>query len=156
MAAPEPMMTVLHLETGHVLAAISSGALAPTAEDLTGGEHLAVRVPKADEPVLVTPGLLAAARLAARHDVLADPRSYQIAQGAPAFIGAPKMFEASGANASDLGAVDTDSLSLWQVGDHLVEIRSKLDANGQPAVGKPPGAGPGMLLVRGAPLYLAT
>jgi hypothetical protein len=151
MADTTPMMTLLHVETGHVLAAITAGAQAPTVDDLTGGAYLAVRVPDRD-PVRVTPGLLTAARVPMQDGVIENPRAYQVVDGEPAFLGPPQVLAAL----TSLGAVGVACLSLWQVGAQLVEIRSTLNAAGQPSVGPPPGAGGGLLLCKGAPLTTDT
>jgi hypothetical protein len=151
MAAPTPMMTVLSVETGHVLSVVVAGALAPTVDDLTGGSHLAVRVP-VGEPVRVTPALLTAERVPRRDDVLADPRAYQMVDGEPAWLGPPTIDAAT----TNLGAEGTACLVLWQVGDTLVEVRTVLNGAGRPVVGEPPGAGAGLILLRGVPLVTAS
>jgi hypothetical protein len=150
MAASAPMMTVLHVETGHVLAAITAGSAAPAVEDLTGGAYLSVRVPGHD-PVRVPPGLLTAVRVPRQDGVLDDPRSYQVLDGQPAWLGPPRPLSTS----VSLGAEGVSCLSLWQVGNQLVEIRTTLDAGGKPLVGKPPGADGGLVLCKGVALATA-
>jgi hypothetical protein len=66
-------------------------------------------------------------------------------------VGSPKALS----SAPVLGAPGAAVLSLWQVGDHLVEIRSVLDATGKASVTAPPGTGGGLVLVAGAPLVTA-
>jgi hypothetical protein len=122
-------MTVLHLETGHVLAAASSGSRALTVEDLTGGKYLAVRMPKSGDQVNVTADLLTATTYALDDDVLSRPLEYRVDASLPTLtFGGTPIDLAAPAEKGKIDAPDgTAALSLWQVGDHLEVGRSVLD-----------------------------
>lgn len=144
-----PTMTVLHLETGHVLAAVSSGSRAVTVADLTGGTHLRVRLPGLAAQVNVTAELLTAKPVPLDDDVLNRPLEYSVGDGVPAltFSGVPINLATAVIDAPDSTAVT----SLWQVGDELEVSRSVLKA------GKPEGAAPvrasqRLVACRGEPL----
>jgi len=150
-AAEAPMMTVFCAETGHVLTAVSAGSIAPSVDDVTGGTYLEVRTTSAHPAVRVTKGLLTAVRVPLRMDVLSDPRAYQVADGRVSLLGAAKPL----ASTDVLGVAGTATLSLWQVGDSLEEVRDVLGTDGKlssTAATAPPGAGGGLVLCKGAPL----
>jgi hypothetical protein len=153
MAAATPQtMTVLHLETGHVLASVSAGTRQPTVEELTGGSHLAVRLPNSQEQVLVTSDLLTAATVALDDDVLGRPLDYRVVDAVPplAFGGPPTNLTPTTVKIN--APEGTPCLSLWQVGDQLETSRDKLDANQRPGGVTPSGATHRLVAVEGVPL----
>ncbi len=140
-----PTMTVLHLETGHVLAAASGGAHALTVDDLTGGSFLAVRLPDSAQRVAVPANLLKAAVYELDDDVLSRPLQFRVDDKLPTLVfgGVPVDLGASGA---EVEAPDgTAVLSLWQVGDDFEVGRSVLKS-GKPDVKDPPGLGDGVVV----------
>ena len=72
-----PTMTVLHLEGGNVLGAATTGSRKVTVADLTGGKHLAVRLPDSTTIVKVPADLLTAAEVPRDDDVLSRPLEYR-------------------------------------------------------------------------------
>jgi hypothetical protein len=139
MASTEtPKMTVLHLETGHVVGAATCGKRDLTVEDLTGGKFLAVRMPKTNDQVNITPDLLTAASYARDDDVLERPLEYRVDPNLPTLLFAGVPIDLT--STTDPHVIDapdgTPVLSLWQVQDHLEVSRSVLDT-GQPD-GDPP------------------
>jgi len=155
MAQPAAaMMTVLHLETGHVLAAASSGARTVTVDDLTGKKFLSVRLPDSTAQVNVTANLLTAATFELDEDVLGSPLAYRVDASLPtlAFGGLPTEVD-TGANPQKLiNAPDgTAALSLWQVGDQLEVGRSVLKG-GTPDATDPAGTVGQLVACAGEPL----
>jgi hypothetical protein len=148
-----PTMTVLHLESGHVLAAVSSGSRAVTVDDLTGGTYLAVRLPgSGTDQVKVTANLLTATSVPLDDEVLSRPLDYQVADGVPplAFAGAPIHLD--GTTTGKLAAPDGAAVtSLWRVGDGLEVARGQLK-DGVPEPGGPPGATQRLVACKDEPL----
>jgi hypothetical protein len=151
----DPQMVVLHVSTGHVLAAVAAGARTPTVEDLTGDAFLAVRL-QDGSIVRVTADLLTATTVARDNDVLTRPTSFRVDDGVPPIsqVGRPKSL----ASAGSLGAAGDECVSLWQAGDQLEVVREPLDANGapSPATAAPPGATHRLILCKGNPLVYET
>jgi hypothetical protein len=148
---PTVLMTVLHLETGHVLAAVSAGAAAPTVDELTGDEHLTVRLPDPSLQVEVGPELLTAIQVPVDDDVLDRPQYYQLVDGVPqlSLTTGPEDLT----SATPLGPAGTPCLSLWQAGDELEVVREVLNASGAPPTGTtPPGGTHRLVACKGAPL----
>jgi hypothetical protein len=148
-----PTMTVLHLESGHILAAVSSGSrtVTVTVTDLTGGKHLAVRLPgSGSAQINVTAELLTAKSVPLDDDVLSRPLEFQVSQGSPAvtFTGKPIAWTTG----TKIGSAGQAVVSLWQAGDQLEVARGVLDANGHTTGTVPPGATHGLLVVADEPL----
>ena len=75
VTAPAPSMVLLHLDTGHVLAAACVDGAPATVDSLTGGTHVAVRI--APDKVVTVPGMMLTVTSTERdHHVLAAPTSY--------------------------------------------------------------------------------
>jgi hypothetical protein len=145
-----PLMTVLHLETGHVVAAVTSGKLTPTVDDLTGGKYLAVRVPKSNDQVNITADLLTAASYARDDDVLERPLEYRLDPNLPTLLfGGVPIDLTVGPIVAPAG---TPVLSLFQVEDHLDVSRSVLGNNGKPDGAVPILADAQLHLCAGEPL----
>jgi hypothetical protein len=146
-----PIMTVLHLESGHILAAVSSGSRAVTVDDLTGGTYLAVRFPgSGTDQVNVTANLLTATSVPLDDDVLSRPLEYRVADGVPplTFGGTPIHLDGTGKLAAP---DDTAVTSLWQVGDGIEVARGQLKG-GVPEPGHPPGATKRLVACKDEPL----
>jgi hypothetical protein len=133
-----PQMTVLHLETGHVVAAATCGKRKLTVDDMTGGTYLAVRLPKTTDQVNITPDLLTAAIYARDDDALDRPLEYRVDPNLPALLfGGVPIDLAATTGPHWIDAPDgTAVLSLWQVGHHLEVGRSVL-ASGLPDAAEP-------------------
>ena len=130
MASTEtPKMTVLHLETGHVVAAATCGKRDLTVDDLTAGKFLAVRMPKTNDQVNITPDLLTAASYARDDDVLERPLEYRVDPDLPTLLySGPPIDLAAAAAPNRIDAPDgTAVLSLWQAEDNLEVGRTVLD-----------------------------
>lgn len=134
---PTQLMSVLHLSTGHVLAAFTAGATQPTLQDVTGGAFLAVRLPATNDLLTVTTDLLAMVSAPLDQDVLDRPQHFRVVDGAPplSYVGSPATLPASLA-----APPATPCLSLWQVGEALEVVTEILDASGNLGASKPPGA----------------
>jgi hypothetical protein len=151
-----PMMTVLHLELGHVLAAVSSGSQTVTVADVTGGTYLAVRVPGSPLQVNVTAELLTATLLPLDDDVLNRPLEHLVRTVVPKLIsvGEPtELDRATPVGTQQINAAEnTKVLSLWQAGDELEVSEDTLNKDGYP-VGNPPlGATHRLVACPGQPL----
>lgn len=155
MAAPPPLFaTVIYIEeTGHVLAAVTSGGLEPTLEDLTMGEHVRVRLPASPDFVNVPPSVLEVARVAATADLLDRPQHYVYGAGAtPLSIGQKPAI--GGTTVPTAGAPGTDAVVVWQDGTESVAAIGPLGAGGIPPSGPPAGATHQLLAWKGGPLYV--
>jgi hypothetical protein len=133
-------MTVLHLETGHVLAAVSSGREEPTVADLTGGEHLLLRPFDRTSFVEVPDDVLTATRVALDRDVLDRPLHHVVDTGAtpPVSLGVAP----SSSVGSAVGLANGECLTIWQTPGGAEVSRVPLDATGAPppTSAKPAGA----------------
>jgi hypothetical protein len=76
-SAPARFATIIHLKTGHVLAAVTVAGAEPGLDDLTAGRAVRVRQPGTDGYVDVPASILVASRIALRNeDVLDHPHAY--------------------------------------------------------------------------------
>lgn len=145
-----PTMTVLHLEGGHVVGVVTAGARTVTLEDLTGGKHLAVRLPDSTSIVKVPAPLLTAAVVPRDDDVLSRPWDFRLGSGTPAltYAGAPI------AVASNLtAAVGSKVVSIWQTADDVEVVEGVVDANLDPTGNQPPGATHRLVVCVTGPLF---
>jgi hypothetical protein len=142
-------MVVLHLDTGHVLAAAAVEGATPTVDGLTGGSHLSVRVPLS-RVVTVPLELLTLLSTDVDLDVLAMPTLYRVVDAVPrlSFVGAP----ATAASGDVIGTAGQQCLSVWQVGSAVEVVREQLPANGKSVLPKPPGATHRIVACPGQPL----
>ena len=128
MAAPATQLaTLVHLETGHVLAALTVLGAKPAVGDVVG-DFLPVRVPGTSAIVNVPAALLTATSLAVTADVLERPQNYQLAPGNPLRnIDLPVILgrAAAGFTPGKLVVV------VWQVGDESFTQRGTVDVHGQ-------------------------
>jgi hypothetical protein len=152
MAAPGPMFTtIIHLATGHVLAAVSSGGLEPTLEELTAADHVRVRFPGGPGFVNVPSSALTAIRVGASADVLDRSQHYIVGTGNPPLT----LGEAPVFNVTVLSDVkDKHAVVVWQAGGDSIVASGPLGANGEPPGTRPPGATHWLLAFEGAPLHL--
>jgi hypothetical protein len=153
----DPQMVVLHLPTGHVLAAVAAGPLKPTVDDLTGGTALPVRLP-GGEQVAITGDLLTATAAARDLDVLTRPTSFRIGDGVPPITvaGAMEDLYTSAHVVKKVGDQGDDCTSFWQAGDQLEVVKETLGLTGQPAAPAPPGATQRLVACKDSPLYYET
>jgi hypothetical protein len=150
-ASPAPLATVIHLASGHVLAAFFTGGREPTLEDLTAANHLRVRIPGTPGFVNVPISALTAARIPATADVLDRPQHYRLGTGDPALILAkPPIFQ--GKVADD--AVGKPAIVVWQTSDEPIVASGPVGADGVPPGTRPPGATHALLVYEGGPLHL--
>jgi len=158
MAPPPLLATVVYLTTtGHVLAAVTSGSLETTVEDLTGGDHLRVRVPNYVEYVNVPASVLSAARVEATRDLLDRPQWYAYGDGAaPLTLGSePQLAVTLPTTIS--AAANKKFVLVWQTADKAIAEDSVADASGNlptASASRPPGATAGLLAYEGGPLYV--
>lgn len=148
-----PTMVVLHLSTGHVLAAAAVPELVPTAAALTGGTHLAVRVLTTGAVVRVTTDLLTELSVTRDDDVLSRPTSFRVVKAVPPLS---EMGPPTALPANPVGSPGAEVLSLWQVGSHLEVVRDTLDPAGNLTPTTPPGGVLRLVAVPGKPLHYAT
>jgi hypothetical protein len=146
-----PTMVVLHLSTGHVLASATATELVPTADALTGGTYIAVRI-SGDRFVNVTTEMLTALQASVDDDVLSRPTHFQVVKAVPPLsqVGAPTQLAAG-----KIGDPGAEAVSLWQVGHVLEVVRDKLDSTGALPTNTPPGATHRLVAVAGQPLRYA-
>lgn len=146
-------MTVLHLETGHLLAAASSGSRALTVDDLTGGTYLAVRLPGSTDQVNVSANLLTAAVYELDDEVLSHPLEHRVDPSLPTltFGGVPIDLNATGGAGKITAPDGTAVLSLWQVAGQLEVGRSVL-LGGKPDAPDPAGTTAQIVVCAGEPL----
>jgi hypothetical protein len=142
--ATTPMMTVLHLESGHILAVVSSGSQTVTVADLTGGTYLAVRLPGTPLQVNVTAELLTATLLQLDDDVLDRPLEHLVSTGIPKLISVGEPIDLSQTPAAGTKLINapenTAVVSLWQAGDELEVSHDILNKDGVPVGNVPLGA----------------
>jgi hypothetical protein len=144
-----PRMTVLHLETGHVLAAAAAGTREFTVDELTAGSHVSVRLPKSAAQIDVPSSLLTAASYRLDGDVLSRPLEYRVDASLPtlAFAGEPISLSASVLTAPDGKA----TLTIWRVGDQT-EVGRGVILGGRPDSVDPAGASHQIVACEGEPL----
>jgi hypothetical protein len=150
--------TVLHLTTGHVLAAISSVGPEPKLEDVTGTGHVRVRMPAREGFVNVPVALLTATRVAVNPDnaaVLDRPQHYDLLTGTPPPLGLrgpPKL----DAPIKDVKYAGAKAIVVWQVGDvAVVEEDVKLSESGELDAKAPNGTTLALVAIDGGPLHLS-
>lgn len=150
-------MVVLHLSSGHVLAAVAAGGRNPTVADLTGGTSLPVRLPDG-ATVAVTSDLLTATAVPSDTDVLTRPTSFRVADGVPpvTVAGPAKNLRDSANNIVKVADEGTECVSLWQAGDQLEVVRETLDSFGKPKAAPPPGGTRRLVACKGSPLFYET
>jgi hypothetical protein len=141
--------TVLHLSTGHVLAAITSVGLEPTLEQVTGEDSVRVRFPNDPGFVNVPMSALTATRLAVTADVLDRAQNYAVSSGTLVLGDRPEV----GSPTSPIAA-DTDAVVVWQDGEESVVVTGKTDSSGGPPGEPPPGATHQLLAAKGFRLNL--
>jgi hypothetical protein len=150
--APPRFATVLHLKTGHVLAAVSSAGLKPTLDDLTAAEHLRVRFPGASGFVNVPNSLLTATRTAVTTaDVLDRPQHYVL--GADKSLIGPKAPVFQGAFPPSESA--KEAIVVWQADNQSHTITGPLGTVTLPG-SLPVGATHRLVVYAGGPLHLDT
>jgi hypothetical protein len=144
--------TIVHLQTGHVLAAVTSGSLEPTLADLTADEHLRVTLPGTAEFVDVPIALLAATRLAVGPDVLDRAQNYVVDVKSPTPItpSADPLLNA----AEPLAPEETEAIVVWQDDDGPVAASGPLGIGNALYATAPPGAKTRLLAITGRPLHL--
>lgn len=138
-----PTMTVLHLEGGNVLGAATTGSRKVTVADLTGGQHLVVRLPGSTDVVNVPAELLTAAEVPADDDVLSRPWDFRLGSGTPAltFVGAPIDLKATPPADALPAAGGSKVVSIWQTADDVEVVEGVVDAATLGPTGNtPPGA----------------
>jgi len=148
------LASVIHLKTGHVLAAVTAAGLAPTLDDLTGGKAVRVRLPGTDGYVDVPASILAAARISLKtEDVLDHPHDYVVSPGGQAL-------ERAGENAQD-DAEGMPAVFVWRVeangvSESIFDLDPKpLKKDGELPRAQPPGARQLLLAYAGGPLTIA-
>jgi hypothetical protein len=156
MAASAPLFaTVIHVATGHVLAAVSSGGLEPTLEGLTAGDHLRVRFPGKSSFVNVPISVLTAARVTVTADALDRSQYYVLGTGNTSLtFGAPPLFNAKLEAAEQAEAKDKQAIVVWQVGGDSIVATGPMGAEGKLPGTVPPGATHQLLAYVGGPLHL--
>jgi hypothetical protein len=152
MPAPAPLLaTVMHLETGHVLAAVSSGGLEPTLEELTAGDHLRVRFPGKPGFVNVPLAALTAARVAVGADVLDRSQYYVLGGGKPPLTFGPgPVFNAP----LEDKAKNKQAIVVWQAGSDVIVASGQIGPGLEPLAARPPEATHELLAYAGGPLHL--
>jgi hypothetical protein len=147
--APALIATLLHLETGHVLAAVTAVGLKPDLDALTGG-HVRVRVPGTDEYVDVPSEHLTATRAPVTGAVLDRAQSYVLAtNGTLSFEGEPKV------GAAVTGTTGAQVVMAWQVGSDALVTKGALGTGNTLPGGDPAGAKARVVAIAGEPLYLS-
>jgi hypothetical protein len=152
VTGPSPSMSVLHLDTGHVVAAAAVDGAPVTVDSLTGGTHIAVRI--ATDKVVTVPAVMLTVTSTDRdHDVLAAPTSYRVVDAAPrvSFVGGPTALPAT-----VTGTPAQEVVAVWQVGPGVEVTRVQPAADGSVTVVKPAMASHGIVAVPGQPLYTKT
>jgi len=131
MSAAATFATVIHLDTGHVLAAVSSVGAEPKLEDLTAKDHLPVRFPGTSHIIDVPTSVLTATRVAlsaGTDSVLDRPQHYVLAGDATLSAADPPEFDSP---------VKTEAgkkyVIVWQMGDGSLFQEGELDAGLPPA-----------------------
>jgi hypothetical protein len=152
MPAPAPLFaTVMHLPTGHVLAAVSSGDLEPTLEELTAGDHLRVRFPGKPGFINVPLAALTAARVGVTADVLDRPQFYVLGTGKPSLtFGAAPLFNTK----LEDQAKNKQAIVVWQAGSDAIVASGLIGPGRELPSSPPPGATHELVAYAGGPLHL--
>jgi hypothetical protein len=142
-------MVVLHLDTGHVLAAAVVEGATATPAALTGGSHLVVRVPLAKATTVPTE-LLTLLTTDVDRDVLVAPTRYRVVDAVPrvTYVGEP----AAAPTTTVVGSPGQEFLAVWQVGSAHEVVRSQLTPDGKFALTAPPGGTHGLVALKGRAL----
>lgn len=145
--SPAPLVaSVVHLtDTGHVLAAVSTGSHEPDLEELTGGSHLRIRFPGTHGHVDVPESLLSVTRLSVTADVLDRPLTYALGSGS-----APLVHN-TGPGTWVAPTSEVPGVVVWWVGDKAVAATMALSAPDPPAR---PGATHRLAAYPGSVLFL--
>ena len=157
MAAKPLFGTVVYLTaTGHVLASVTSGAREPTVQDLTGADHLRVRVPNQAAYVNVSLALLSAERIEVTQHVLDTPHWYLFNGGTvPLSLGLEPKYDAALPAGGGAVAANKKLVVVWQTPDAAIPEDSALDAAGDlPTLTAPPGANARLTAWEGGALYV--
>jgi hypothetical protein len=138
MAAPAQLFaTVLYLETGHVLTALSTGGPERTIEELTGEDAVRVRMPDSTGFVKVPMSALTAKRVAVTADVLDRALNYVVGTGNPPLrLGVKPEY----GTPTSSGTAGTKAVVVWQDGEDSVVVSGVLGSSGAPPGTAPPGA----------------
>lgn len=138
MAAPAPLFaTVLYLETGHVLTALTTGGPERTLEELTGDDGVRVRIPDETGFVKVPISALTAKRVAVTADVLDRALHYVVGTGNPPLrLGLKPEY----GTPTSAGTAGTKAVAVWQDGEDSVVASGVLGSGGAPPGTAPPGA----------------
>jgi hypothetical protein len=155
MPATPLFATAVHLTaTGHVLAAVSSGKLEPTVDQLTGGDHFRVRFPGTSRYVDVPTTFLTATRVAVPADVLDRPQWYVLGDGAAPLklVSKPSVGDVT----IDDGIAGKKVVVVWQTADGSFPEDGVLDDEGKPPSATPDGATEQLVAYEGGKLYLKT
>lgn len=142
-----PVMTVLHLDTGHVLAAGAFPGATPTVETLTGGSHLALRVPASSILAVPSP-LLTLLQVPWDGHVIAAPVHFRVVETEPrlSWVAAPSQ------SGGVMGTPWQACLTFWDAGGHVEVVRDQLDGTGALTSTGPPLSALRLVAVAGRPL----
>jgi hypothetical protein len=153
MATPTPLLaTVIHLETGHVLAAVSSsGGLEPTLEDLTAGDHLRVRFAGTPGFVNVPSSALTAIKVAVSPDVLDHPQHYVVGTGNPPLTFGPEPVLNGKVSTAARGK---QTIVVWQAGSDSIVASGPIGPADELPSSLPPAATHQLLAYADGPLHL--
>jgi len=137
-----PRMAVLHLSTGHVVAAMTIGRRVPTVADVTGGEHIVVRIP-GGRVVRVPAELLTGLAAPVREDVLARPTDFLVTNATPNWRGKLTAW------VNLPSKPGSEALSIWDGGAEPVFAWQSLDNTGKLPPGHPAGTTHRLVAVAG-------
>jgi hypothetical protein len=144
--------TVIHLSTGHVLAAVAPVGVEPSLDTLTAG-HLRVRVPGTDLHIKVPSTNLKATRVAMTMGNLLDQSLYfavKLSQTDPptlTFLGEPTGTRPTGVDGKDV-------VMAWQDGDKVPVTEGKVGPSDAYPKAAPAGATVELVAVADKPLCL--
>jgi hypothetical protein len=151
MSAAATFATLIHLKTGHVLAAASVVGAEPKLEDLTAGDHLPVRFPGTSDIIDVPILALTATRVALSADtasVLDRPQYYVLGGDLKLSAPEPPMVDSKPKNVT----AGEKYVVVWRVGDESFVQDGELEDAKPPA---PPTEAKYQLFVyESSPLYL--
>jgi hypothetical protein len=157
MAATSPTGTVVYLTaTGHVLAVVTSGAVAPTVDDLTGGDFLRVRVPNDDAAVSVPPALLSAKSVDVSQDLLDRPQAYVFNGGTvPLSLGLAPQYDTTLPAGGGAAVANKKLVVVWQTPTDAIPEDAAMDGSGNlPTLTAPAGATAQLVAWEGGALYV--
>lgn len=157
MAGTSPTGVVAYLTaTGHVLAVVTAGTVEPTVEDLTGGDHLRVRVPNTDAYVNVPPGLLTAKSVDVTQDVLDRPQAWVFNGGTvPLSLGLAPKYDVTVPGSGGAAAANKKLVVVWQTANDTIPEDRAMDASGNlPTLTLPAGTTAQLVAWEGGALYV--